>query len=183
MTTTFEERFFDIMMNTSGDGYVTCSQGHTHWGRYGAAGLLVFTVSADGEPLYLLQKRSPDVHLGGTWSTPGGALHYGEHPVAGALREANEELPLPQPLHLGPELDHIATLTDDHGGWSYATVIMKSERMFSTGTEHTSWESDGAGWFFADELEKLPLHPGFAVAFPGARATVEEYKVFTDGSS
>lgn len=147
-------------MNVSGDGYITCSQGHLHWGKYGAAGLLVFTKGEDGLTRYLLQKRSPNVHMGGTWSTPGGAIHYGEHPVDGAKREAIEEL---GGEHIA-SLWHTTTLVNDHGGWVYYTILMKSPSAFTTGpgADHAAWESEGTAWFTAEEMQSLPLHPGFA---------------------
>ena len=46
-------------------------------------------------PLVMLQLRSGWSHEGGTWSCPGGALEYGEEPLAGALREASEEVGVP----------------------------------------------------------------------------------------
>ena len=51
-----------------GDGWVQCALGHRHWGRFGAAGLLV---NADRD--FVLQHRAPWTHEGGTWGLPGGA--------------------------------------------------------------------------------------------------------------
>ncbi len=73
------------------DGWTRCAQGHRHWGLVGAAGLLVVH-DADGERRFLMQHRSEQVHHGGTWAIPGGALEHGETAAAGALREAEEEL-------------------------------------------------------------------------------------------
>src|SRR3712207_9397511 len=85
---------------SSTDGWVTCALGHRHWGRVGAAGLLVHRAGADG-PELLLQHRATWSHHGGTWGTPGGALHAGESPEHGALREVQEELGLlPRDLEL-----------------------------------------------------------------------------------
>src|SRR3712207_9520205 len=55
---------------SSTDGWVTCALGHRHWGRVGAAGLLVHRAGADG-PELLLQHRAVWSHHGGTWGTPG----------------------------------------------------------------------------------------------------------------
>src|SRR3954465_11452407 len=57
-----------------GDGWRRCDRGHVHWGRYGAAGLLVV---APG-PQVLLQHRAPWSHGGDTWGVPGGARRRGE---------------------------------------------------------------------------------------------------------
>ena len=58
------------------DGWTTCAQGHRHWGLAGAAGLLLHRVGASGVEV-LLQLRVGWSHHGGTWGTPGGALHPG----------------------------------------------------------------------------------------------------------
>ena len=95
-------------MLSSTDGWVTCALGHRHWGRVGAAGLLVHRAGADG-PELLLQQRADWSHHGGTWGTPGGALHAGESPEHGALREVQEELGLlPEDLELDGESDGVA---------------------------------------------------------------------------
>lgn len=65
---------------------ITCDRGCAHFGRWGAAGVLL--LSGD---LVLLQLRA-NSHHSGTWSTPGGSLDRGETPVQAALREVQEEL-------------------------------------------------------------------------------------------
>src|SRR5690242_14621545 len=96
-----------------GDGWANCDAGHRHWGRYGAAGLLPYH-----EDAVLLQKRSRLSIGGGTWGLLGGARHSHEHPIEGALREASEE------STLDPSLVRAHWLSrEDHGGWSYETVI------------------------------------------------------------
>ena len=71
--------------------WATCEHGHAHWGRRGAAGLLL----ADGGRV-LLQLRARWSHQGGTWSIPGGARERGETAVQAALREAHEEMAIEQ---------------------------------------------------------------------------------------
>ena len=94
-----------------------------HWGRAGAAGLLVHRGGPHGREL-LLQHRARWSHHGGTWGTPGGALHLGEPPETGALREVREELGLlPADLVLGEQS------VDDHGGWAYTTVLATPARL------------------------------------------------------
>lgn len=151
------------------DDYVTCDQGHSHWGTQGAAGLLVRHRGEDGESRYLLQKRSPHVQHGSTWSTPGGALQHRESPEAGAVREAEEE-----GMRLPEGLRHSHTFADDHGGWAYHTVVMDAPRQFDP-SGGRSWESEGHGWFTPQEMKRLPLHPGFAATFDKIRrsGTVE----------
>jgi 8-oxo-dGTP diphosphatase len=136
------------------DGWTTCADGHTHWGLNGAAGLLLQHVDPNGVTRYLLQHRSPWVQHGNTYSTPGGALAFGESPEQGAHRESVEEL--------GdlPEWDHLGTDTDDHGGWAYHTVHGRVTDQFAP--IHADYEGQGHGWYTKDEINKLPLHPGFA---------------------
>jgi 8-oxo-dGTP pyrophosphatase MutT (NUDIX family) len=140
---------------SSTDGWVTCALGHRHWGRVGAAGLLVHRAGADG-PELLLQHRATWSHHGGTWGTPGGALHADESPEHGALREVREELGLlPQDLELG------ASSVDDHGGWSYTTVLARPLRGIEPADLRLDGESDGVAWVGLGDLVSLPLHPGF----------------------
>jgi len=80
-------------VHPSTDGWTTCALGHRHWGRAGAAGLLLHRAGPAGEEV-LLQHRAVWSHHGGTWGTPGGALHAGEAADVGALREVREELGL-----------------------------------------------------------------------------------------
>jgi 8-oxo-dGTP diphosphatase len=60
--------------------WTTCSCGQRHWGRYGAAGLLLTDPERTG---VVLQKRSGRVHYGGTWSIPGGAIEGGARDLSG----------------------------------------------------------------------------------------------------
>ena len=144
----------------SADGWTRCGQGHTHWGRVGAAGLLVIHTDAEGTTRHLMQHRGRMVQKALTWGIPGGALNYGESPIAGALREAAEEM---QPALA--DLEHRFTFVDDHDGWIYHTVVMDSKTMpdLSGG-----WETGPGGllWATSDEVEQLDLHPGFAVTWP-----------------
>jgi 2'-5' RNA ligase/ADP-ribose pyrophosphatase YjhB (NUDIX family) len=165
-TAALKEHNYEESYEEDPDRYVTCDQGHEHWGALGAAGLLV---RHDGK--YLLQKRSPYVQHGSTWSTPGGALQHGETPEEGAVREAGEE-----GMRLPAGTRHSHTFTDDHGGgWAYHTVVMDAPHEFHPGGEE-NWESEGHGWFSPDEMRKLPLHPGFAASWDKVRksAAVEK---------
>ncbi len=73
-------------MSGDGDGWVVCAAGHRHWGRFGAAGLLI----SDGRRA-ILQHRAPWTHEGVPWALPGGARDSHEDPTSTALREAAEE--------------------------------------------------------------------------------------------
>src|ERR1700712_5042607 len=74
-----------------GDGWVVSDTGSAHWGRFGAAGLLLRAPRPDGSPAVLLQHRAPWSHQGGTWGLPGGARDSHESPEEAAVREAHEE--------------------------------------------------------------------------------------------
>jgi 8-oxo-dGTP pyrophosphatase MutT (NUDIX family) len=140
------------------DGWATCALGHRHWGLAGAAGLLLHRASADGTEL-LLQQRASWSHHGGTWGTPGGALHRGESPQAGALREVGEELGLlPHDVVLGE------VSVDDHGGWSYTTVLARPARRIEAADLRLDGESDGAAWVPVAGLAQVELHPGLAAS-------------------
>jgi 8-oxo-dGTP pyrophosphatase MutT (NUDIX family) len=141
---------------TPTDGWTTCALGHRHWGRAGAAGLLLHRGGADG-PEVLLQHRAEWSHHGGTWGTPGGALHADEDAATGALREVGEELGLvPDDVVLG------AHSVDDHGGWSYTTVLARPARRIEVADLRLDGESAGVAWISLAVLERVPLHPGLA---------------------
>jgi 8-oxo-dGTP pyrophosphatase MutT (NUDIX family) len=142
------------------DGWTTCAQGHRHWGRAGAAGLLLHRNGEEG-PELLLQHRAAWSHHGGTWGTPGGALHHGESADEGALREVGEELGLlPHDVVLG------ARSVDDHGGWSYTTVLARPVRSIEPGDLRLDGESEGVAWLPLAGLPGVELHPGLAGSLP-----------------
>jgi 8-oxo-dGTP diphosphatase len=93
--------------------WTTCSHGHAHWGRYGAAGLLLAR-----DATVLLQLRAGWAHQGGTWSIPGGARDPGESPTRAALRESEEELGLAADV-VAVRGSRVALC----GGWAYETVL------------------------------------------------------------
>jgi 8-oxo-dGTP diphosphatase len=149
-----------------GNGWVTCAQGHQHWGLFGAAGLLAFT-DAEGSRRVLLQLRATTSHFGGTWGLPGGARDSHETAVEGALREAGEETAIdPQPLAVVAE--HI----DDHGGWSYVTVLATAPSELAV---EPLAESDDARWVEIEAVQALPLHPGFAATWADVQAIAALY--------
>ena len=144
-------------MSGDGNGWVRCSRGHRHWGRFGAAGLLV----TDGARV-LLQHRSAWTHEGDTWAIPGGARDSHEDAVMAALREAAEETDLDTSA-----LTPGQTWIDEHGGWSYTTVLARTAHAVDLSPANE--ESDAVRWWRLDEVTGLPLHSGFAAAWPHLR--------------
>jgi 8-oxo-dGTP pyrophosphatase MutT (NUDIX family) len=142
-----------------GDGWTQCELGHRHWGVFGAAGLLVV---APG-PAVLLQHRAFWSHHGDTWGVPGGARDSRESAVQTALREAREETGLEE---VGLEV--LSELVDDHGGWTYTTVLARA--AVELPVHSLDRESTDVRWVQLGDVEALPLHPGFAGTWPVLRA-------------
>jgi 8-oxo-dGTP diphosphatase len=150
----------NVVVRSATDGWTTCALGHRHWGLAGAAGLLLHRPGPDGVEV-LLQLRVEWSHHGGTWGTPGGALHRWESAADGALREAGEELGLRRD-DVVLEVESV----DDHGGWSYTTVLATPSGLLDPAALTLNVESIAAGWFPLAALADVPLHPGFAASLP-----------------
>ena len=135
-----------------------CSDGHVRWGMFGAAGV-IFVLREDDADRVMLQKRSAMAHEGGTWSCAGGALDLHEPPYDGALREAIEEVgEIPgSPVMLG---EYVFAPADD---WTYTTVVVEVNERFGSSI---NFETDAVDWFTFAEVAELPLHAGFAAAWP-----------------
>ena len=146
-------------MHTDGDGWIVCAQGHRHWGRYGAAGLLLRHIGEDGTPAVLLQHRAAWSHHGDTWGIPGGARDSHETPEQAALREAVEE----SGLDTG-QVSVTGEWVDDHGLWTYTTVLANASSQLEVSA--VTFESVAFRWVPEPEVADLPLHPGFAVTWP-----------------
>ncbi len=138
---------------SSGDGWTTCAAGHRHWGRFGAAGLLIIDAAK-----VVLQHRAPWTHEGGRWGVLGGARNDGEDAVSAALREANEEADL-DPRSVDP----IGLFIDDHSGWAYTTVVARPLRKLALAAANA--ESISVQWHARAEVAQLTLHSGFAAAW------------------
>ncbi len=142
-----------------GDEWVYGPNGEKFWGRFGAAGLLVW----HRELGVLLQKRAVWSHFGGTWGLPGGSRKQHETAAEGAMREAFEEATVP--------LDVLRVIHEsvfDAGFWTYTTVIAEAEQSFVPVIADA--ESIALEWVAVDAVADLPLHPGFATSWPELRA-------------
>ncbi len=149
----------------SGDGFLRCSDGQTRWGVFGAAGVVFVVRPVDEQPLVMLQMRSAWAHEGGTWSCAGGAIDEGESTYEAALREATEEVgEIPADHH---ELGEYAFVpaTD----WKYTTVVLQVAHRFGTSA---NFETDAVAWVPVADVASLPLHAGFAAAWPHLQAII-----------
>ncbi|GAB2817812.1 NUDIX domain-containing protein [Alpinimonas psychrophila] len=141
-----------------GDAWVESPEGTKYWGRFGAAGLLVWHPSAG----ILLQHRAQWSHNGGTWALPGGARRLGESALEGALREAEEEAGVPAEL-----VEVLFESVVDLGFWSYTTVVVRALEVFEPVIGDT--ESIALEWVAVEDVANYDLHPGFAASWPGLR--------------
>nr|WP_294691967.1 NUDIX hydrolase [uncultured Friedmanniella sp.] len=160
---------------TSGDGWTTCAAGHRHWGRFGAAGLLLRTRVAGGVA-FGLQLRAERSHHGGTWGILGGARDLAETAVEAALREAGEEATV-----AADQVQVEAHYVDDHGGWAYTTVVATAPATMSLAPRN--WESDAVRWVPREAVEALDLHPGFAQTWPLLRGVGPAPVVVVDAAN
>jgi 8-oxo-dGTP diphosphatase len=158
-------------MSGDGDGWVYCAQGHRHWGRFGAAGLLIM----DGRRA-MLQHRAEWTHEGGTWALPGGARDSHEDPVATALREAREEAGIK-----ASAVKPLGWWREDHGGWSYTTVVARARGDISPHPANA--ESTAIRWWPSAEVERLPLHRGLAGAWPRLRQPPAPLRLVVDAAN
>lgn len=154
-----------------GDGFARCAQGHTHWGRFGAAGLLVHH---DGH--VLLQHRAKMTIGGGTWGVLGGARNRDEDSVTTALREAAEESTLDTSRVTAYGLMH-----EDHGNWAYDTVIGTVPELLDV--RPASWETRDAAWVPVDEVEGYDLFPPFGAAWPRLRRCLRRPVLVVDAAN
>jgi 8-oxo-dGTP diphosphatase len=159
--------------NRDGNGWVRCELGHRHWGRYGAAGLLAFV---DGNGPVLLQQRTWWSHHGGTWGLPGGARDSHESVLGAALREAAEECGVPPDL-VRPR----GIFIDDHGGWSYTTVLAEAAGTFEVESDYD--ETEDVAWVQPQEVAALNLHPGLAEHWPELSAALVPLTIIVDGAN
>lgn len=159
-----------VVREATTGGWTTCRAGHQHWGRAGAAGLLIYRHSPAGIEV-LLQRRSAATQHGGTWGLPGGALRIGERPEEGALREGGEELGLrAADLRLGE------TYTDNHGGWSYVTVLARpAGSALDAADLHLDWECTSVAWLpLSCPGDEVQLHPGLETTLPALLGLIRD---------
>jgi len=96
-----------------------------------------------------------------------------ESAVSAALREAAEECGVP-----AGQVTVGAILRDDHGGWSYQTVVAAARDQFPV--RNASEETSEVGWISAGDVGRLDLHPGFAAQWPSLRAALAPLTIIVD---
>ncbi len=147
-------------MRGDGNGWTRCALGHRHWGRHGAAGLLLRRDTPDAA-VVLLQHRAVWTSDGGTWAVPGGARDSHESVVQAALREAHEEAGIDDAA-----VEVVGQWQDDHGGWAYTTVIAD---VIGPLRIVPNAESAELRWVAERDVPTFALHPGFASSWPSLR--------------
>ena len=145
---------------------VRCRCGEAHWGALGAAGLFLAHTSRSGRTRVLLQHRDPTSQHGGTWGLPGGALAPNEDALACALRETSEEVGI-DAAQATVRAQHV----DDHGQWSYTTVIATTARREPP--DPNPAESVDARWVAIDTVPTMHLHPALKAAWPALTQHLE----------
>lgn len=158
-----------------GNGWVYCRCGRRHWGRHGAAGLMLTRSTCDGVPRrraleVLLQLRAAWTHEGGTWGLPGGARDSHEAAEEAAVREAWEETGVPPGA-----VDVVASVVStDHGDWCYTVVIGRAREPVQARPANS--ESDQVRWVPISDVDRLPLHPGLADSWSGLLSEVPDMR-------
>ncbi len=137
------------MAARDGDGWVDCPCGGKHWGKYGAAGLLLLR-----DQSVLLQHRAPWVHNGDTWGIPGGARDSHESFIEAAIREAHEEVGI-----TADEIEILNESSESHGQWSYHTIIATA--LAPCEPIAANQESIEVRWIEIADVTTLTLHPAF----------------------
>ena len=140
------------MAERDGDGWIDCQCGSRHWGRYGAAGVVLLDPTSRS---ILMQLRAEWTHGGRVWGIPGGARDSHETAIESALREMSEE------LAIHPDLVEVVhdNIWADHNDWSYHTVIAITSRDVEF---QVNDEAELAEWVEFSKVSELELHPGFA---------------------
>ncbi|MDO4929230.1 MAG: NUDIX hydrolase [Corynebacterium sp.] len=161
-------------MAGEGNGWAAGPNGSQLWGRFGAAGLLLFSPHS-----ILLQHRAAWTAQGNTWALPGGARDPGETARMAAAREAWEETRISDtqftfvreirtsgPFPADPARPELA------GEWTYTTVLAFSEQELATEANEESLE---LLWVPFADVATYNLLPAFGSAWPQLYAAVAEY--------
>jgi 8-oxo-dGTP diphosphatase len=130
---------------------LSCECGAKHWGKYGAAGMLIVHNNK-----VLLELRSSSVNQQpNTWGIPGGARRYDEDYSMAAYRETQEE------LGLNPgKIIVYDSIISDHGNWQFHTFLATTDEELEPTIDPD--EVEKAMWVPFEKVSLLFLHKDFA---------------------
>lgn len=161
---------FQILDDTgeNGDGYAAPGL----WGKFGAAGVMIRNVDANGVERFLMVQRGPLVSSNkGKWQLAGGAINGKETPEQGAAREIWEEIGAPK--------EYLDTMTKvgthkvevpipGKKPWVYSNIAADAPTMFKPKIDGT--ETGDAKWLTKAEIKALvdegKMHPAVKTALP-----------------
>src|SRR5262249_4425821 len=72
-------------------------------------------------------------------------------------------------------------LTDDRGGWTYQTVLANAAAPLAAAA--ISEETREVAWVPVSDVERLPLHPGFAGQWAALRAALTPLTIIVDAAN
>jgi len=96
--------------------------------------------------------------------------------VAAALREAAEECGVPPDA-----VRQRSTFIDDHGGWSYTSVLAEADAPFPVQSDDD--ETDEVAWVELPDVTALNLHPGLAAHWAELRDQLAPVTIIVDGAN
>ena len=134
-----------------------------------------YNVCVDADERLLLVRLSAITEAPGAWTLPGGGLHFGEHPEAGALRELREETGLEGRLVELLTVDSIhRILNASDGEYEYhgLRIIYRTEIVGGELADERDESTDAAAWFTRADVADLSIVGtgalGLELAFGGA---------------
>ena len=74
-----------------------------------------------------------------------------------------------------------AVFTDDHGGWSYTTVLAEADEPFAVRSDND--ESDEVAWVPLRSVRTLALHPGLAAHWAELAAELPPVTIIVDSAN
>jgi 8-oxo-dGTP diphosphatase len=138
--------------------------------------MLVLHRAPDGVAHVLLQQRAWWCSGAGTWCMFGGGRNRGEGALTAALRETNEECTLDTGA-----LRILGLVNDDHGGWTYTTVVASADAM--PRVRPASGETRAAAWVPLDRVDDLRLFKPFAASWPRLRQIMSRLILVVDAAN
>jgi 8-oxo-dGTP diphosphatase len=122
--------------------------------------LAAYALSLDGRRQVLLVRIAVGYPAAGKWTLPGGGLHFGEHPEAGALRELAEETGLQGEIESFAFVDSAVgpgRPARGHGPWHSLRLIYRVRITGGTLRDEREESSDKAAWHDLRAARDLPL--------------------------